>query len=46
MTETIKYTCSCCGEEHEEWPALVYISPAARSVQRKIKKFSNAIWSL
>ena len=27
MTGTIKYTCSCCGKEHEEWPALVYISP-------------------
>ncbi|WP_205943520.1 DUF2199 domain-containing protein [Pedobacter polaris] len=27
MTETIKYICSCCGKEHEEWPALVYISP-------------------
>jgi hypothetical protein len=27
MTEIIKYTCSCCGKEHEEWPALVYSSP-------------------
>ena len=27
MTETIKYTCNCCGKEHEEWPALVYVSP-------------------
>lgn len=27
MSDTIKYTCTCCGEEHEEWPALVYISP-------------------
>ena len=27
MTEPIKYICSCCGKEHEEWPALVYISP-------------------
>ena len=27
MTETIKFTCSCCGKEHEEWPALTYISP-------------------
>jgi hypothetical protein len=25
--EMIKYTCSCCGKEHEEWPALVYTSP-------------------
>jgi hypothetical protein len=28
MPETIRYTCSCCGKEHEEWPALTYISPA------------------
>ena len=27
MTKRIKYTCSCCGQEHEEWPALTYISP-------------------
>jgi hypothetical protein len=27
MSEKIKYTCSCCGKEHEEWPALSYISP-------------------
>ena len=27
MTDSIKYTCSCCGKEHEEWPALSYISP-------------------
>ena len=27
MTESIKFTCSCCGKEHEEWPALAYISP-------------------
>jgi hypothetical protein len=25
---TIKYTCSCCGKEHEEWPALAYSSPS------------------
>lgn len=24
---TIKFTCSCCGKEHEEWPALTYVSP-------------------
>ena len=23
----MKYTCSNCGKEHEEWPALVYTSP-------------------
>ena len=27
MRETINYTCSCCGKDHEEWPALVYTSP-------------------
>jgi hypothetical protein len=27
MPETIKYTCNHCGNKHEEWPALVYISP-------------------
>jgi hypothetical protein len=27
MGEIIKYTCSCCGKEHEEWPALAYDSP-------------------
>lgn len=25
--EEIKYTYSCCGETHYEWPALAYISP-------------------
>jgi len=28
MTTQFKYTCSCCGKEHEEWPSLTYISPA------------------
>lgn len=27
MSETIKFKCSCCGEIHEEWPALTFISP-------------------
>ena len=27
MTEQIKYTCSCCGQEHYEWPALTFKSP-------------------
>lgn len=27
MTEQIKYTCSRCGKEHIEWPALTFISP-------------------
>lgn len=24
----MKYTCSCCGKEHEDWPALTYDSPS------------------
>lgn len=27
MSEKIKYTCSCCGKEHDDWPALSYSSP-------------------
>ncbi|HTI60902.1 DUF2199 domain-containing protein [Mucilaginibacter sp.] len=27
MPKPIKYICSCCGKEHEEWPALTYKSP-------------------
>jgi hypothetical protein len=27
MSDQTKYTCSNCGKEHEEWPALTYISP-------------------
>jgi hypothetical protein len=27
MSEPIKYICSCCGKEHEDWPALAYSSP-------------------
>ena len=23
----MKYTCSSCGKEHEDWPALTFISP-------------------
>jgi hypothetical protein len=26
MSDQTKYTCSNCGKEHEEWPALTYIS--------------------
>ena len=28
MPDTIKYTCSCCGKEHTEWPSLAYVSPS------------------
>lgn len=27
MKQITKYTCSHCGKEHEEWPALGYLSP-------------------
>jgi hypothetical protein len=27
MPSTIKYVCSSCGKEHEEWPALTFTSP-------------------
>src|SRR5919202_316651 len=27
MTKPIKYVCSCCGQEHEEYPALTFSSP-------------------
>ncbi|MNK02174.1 hypothetical protein D3C87_199940 [compost metagenome] len=29
MEDLIKYTCSVCGKEHEEWPALAYNAPQA-----------------
>jgi hypothetical protein len=27
MNGPIKYTCECCGDIHENWPALTFISP-------------------
>ena len=27
MRKRIKFKCDCCGKEHEEWPALTFISP-------------------
>jgi hypothetical protein len=27
MGQLIKYTCSCCGKEHTEWPSLTFDSP-------------------
>jgi hypothetical protein len=34
----IKYTCSCCGKVHEEWPALAYDSPTSYNVlSEKVK---------
>jgi len=38
MPEPIKYKCSCCGEEHEEWPALSYISPISYDVLSDYEK--------
>ena len=39
MNEQIKYICSCCGKEHEEWPAITYPSPTAYLVlPEKVKQ--------
>jgi len=27
MMKLEKYTCTCCGQQHEDWPALGYSSP-------------------
>ncbi|MDB5200665.1 MAG: hypothetical protein JWQ27_74 [Ferruginibacter sp.] len=27
MAETITYTCTSCGKQHEDWPVLVYPAP-------------------
>jgi len=27
MAKPITYTCTCCGKEHTDWPALAYDSP-------------------
>lgn len=27
MAKPITYTCSCCGKEHADWPALTYDAP-------------------
>ena len=32
MYDPIKYTCSCCGKTHEEWPALAFDSPISYNV--------------
>ncbi len=28
MSDTVKFTCSCCGLQHESWPALTFNSPS------------------
>jgi len=40
MTEPIKYTCSCCGKEHEEWPSLTYTSPTNYNALSEEEKLS------
>lgn len=38
MENKIKYTCSCCGKIHEEWPALTFDSPTSYTVlSEKVK---------
>ena len=32
MEDIIKYTCSCCGKIHEEWPSLAFDSPTGYNV--------------
>lgn len=32
MDHNVKYVCSCCGKEHEEWPALTFKSPDSFSI--------------
>jgi len=32
MDHSVKYVCSCCGKEHEEWPALTFKSPDSYSI--------------
>lgn len=32
MSETTKYTCSNCGQIHDEWPALVFDAPTSYHV--------------
>lgn len=27
MSESLKFKCSCCGEIHDEWPAIAFVSP-------------------
>lgn len=51
MTETIKYTCSCCGKEHEDWPALVYVSPTnydtlSKADKKILRSFAQTFASL
>lgn len=38
MTTQIKYTCSCCGKEYYEWPALTFNSPDNYNVLSQVAK--------
>ena len=38
MNDQIKYTCSCCGLEHTQWPALTYMSPDSYHVLSEEQK--------
>ncbi len=38
MSKKIKYKCDCCGEVHEEWPALTFISPDNYNCLDEIEK--------
>ena len=42
MSEPIKFTCSCCGKVHEQWPALAYSSPTNYEVLSDEEKQSIA----
>ena len=42
MTDNIRYTCSCCGQIHDEWPALAFKSPLAYDVLSEADKKNMA----
>lgn len=42
MTTEVKYTCSCCGKEHYEWPALTFNSPDNYHIMSQAAKDSIA----
>lgn len=42
MPESIKYICSICGKEHEDWPALSYQAPLYYDQLSDEEKLNNA----
>ncbi len=42
MAQQIKYSCSCCGKEHVEWPALAFTSPENYNTLSQADKTSIA----